>query len=258
MTASIRFYGKAPYSLVLVHGGPGARGSLAGVGAELGKTRGVLEALQTRNSINELLIELHEQLQAAHWPLTLAGHSWGAWLALLYAAQFPQQVTHLVCISCPPLTPHFADQILQRRLERLSPSDAQLFQQALEVLEKGLTVDRDDALQTLDRLTQQTDYFEPCEYDDHALKLDVSQYQAVWAEALRLRQEGKLTKAARKIQCPVSLLHGKQDPHPLAGAAEPMRACGLRPQILLFDKCSHSPFAEKYARQAFYKFLQTA
>ena len=87
-TDSFRLYGTAPYDLVFIHGGPGARGSLAGVAQELGKTRGVLEALQTRYSIEELLSELHGQLQHAHAPVVLAGHSWGAWLGILYAARF--------------------------------------------------------------------------------------------------------------------------------------------------------------------------
>ena len=58
---NVRLYGKPPYGLALLHGGPGARGSLAGAAAELGRSRGVLEPLQTRLTIDALVQELHEQ-----------------------------------------------------------------------------------------------------------------------------------------------------------------------------------------------------
>ena len=57
-----RRYGSAPYSVVLVHGGPGAKGSLKPMAEELSLQNGVLEPFQTRYSIEELIQELHEQV----------------------------------------------------------------------------------------------------------------------------------------------------------------------------------------------------
>ncbi len=256
---SFRLYGSAPYSLVLVHGGPGARGSLAGAAKEIGKTRGVLEALQTGTSIESLLQELHEQLHQTACPVTLAGHSWGAWLSILYAARFPNEVRHLVLVSCPPLTPEFVPQILQNRLALLSNEEALAFQTALFVVEKQEeSALKEQAFQTLEFLTQKTDFFEPCPYDDQALDMDVSQYQLIWPQAIRLRKENKFVQAAAKLVCPITILHGKQDPHPLQGVTKPLRTANAAFQLIVFDKCSHSPFAEKYARDDFYQFLQQA
>ena len=43
---NLRVYGKAPYSVAVIHGGPGAPGSIAPVASELSKDIGVLEPLQ--------------------------------------------------------------------------------------------------------------------------------------------------------------------------------------------------------------------
>ncbi len=256
---SLRVYGKAPYGLVLLHGGPGARGSLAGAARELGRHRGVWEPLQTRHSIPELLEELHKQLAGASEPLTLAGHSWGAWLGILYASLFPQHVKHLVLISCPPLEDKFVPQILQRRLALLPPAEAAQYKHAQAVLEHHAAGNPQHALETLQSLTQQTDFFCPCNYDDRGLELDEQQYAAVWPQAAHLRSSGKLLAYARQLRCPVSLLHGAQDPHPVQGVLEPLQACGIQPQqIIVWEKCGHSPFAETYAHEDFYRFLQTA
>ena len=255
---NLRIYGKPPYLLALLHGGPGARGSLAGAARELGRFRGVWEPLQTRLSVPDLLEELHEQLSGAAQPLTLAGHSWGAWLGLLYTALFPQEVKHLVLISCPPLEEKFVPQILQRRLALLPPEDAAQYQHAQAVLEHRETGNPRHALETLQRLTQQTDFYCPCEYDDRGLELDEAQYAAVWPQAEHLRTSGTLLAYARQVSCPITVLHGAQDPHPVQGVLEPLQACGKNVQSLVWEKCGHSPFAETYARDAFYRFLRQA
>ena len=56
----VRLYGNAPYKIVLVHGGPGAIGSLKGFAKELNELSqiGVVEALQSKYSIDELVEEL--------------------------------------------------------------------------------------------------------------------------------------------------------------------------------------------------------
>ena len=257
LSASIRLYGKGPYTLALLHGGPGARGSLAGLAAQVGQKRAAAELLQTAFSVEELLQELHAQIQTLAAPLALAGHSWGAWLALLYGAMHPQNVRHLVLISCPPLTDEFVPQILERRLALLTPPEAKAFQEALRQLEQN-NASSPQALRTLEELSQKTDFAFPAPYDDSALEVDARQYQAVWPQAARLRTEGVLLQAARGLECPVSVLHGLQDPHPAAGVLEPLQACGIRPQTILWERCSHSPFAEKYAQQELCRFLQQA
>lgn len=252
---NLRYYGKSPHTLALVHGGPGAKGSLAGAARELGRFRGVLEPIQTQTDIPSLVQELHGQLSLGHPPLTLAGHSWGAWLALIYAAYFGDRVRHLVLISCPPLTEEFTPLILKNRLARLSSQEAQDYLQAEQTL---ATRPDPAAFETLQRLTQQTDFVKPCSYDDSALDPDPAQYQAVWPQAAQLRASGKLLQFLKRISCQVSVVHGSQDPHPLSGVLEPLAQAEITPQVLELAQCGHSPFAEQFARDEFYRFLLQA
>ncbi len=55
---NLRKYGKAPFAIVVVHGGPGARGEMAPVARELSTHGGVLEPLQTATSVEGQVEEL--------------------------------------------------------------------------------------------------------------------------------------------------------------------------------------------------------
>jgi hypothetical protein len=49
---NLRKYGREPYTLALIHGGPGAPGEMAPVARELSRAYGVLEPLQTATTLN--------------------------------------------------------------------------------------------------------------------------------------------------------------------------------------------------------------
>lgn len=44
---NLRTYGNPPFSIVVIHGGPGAPGEMAPIARELSALEGVLEPLQT-------------------------------------------------------------------------------------------------------------------------------------------------------------------------------------------------------------------
>ncbi len=76
----VQLYGNEPYNVVLVHGGPGAIGSLKGFAKELNERTnlGVVEAIQSKYSIAELIEELYCQIKEnCLGKVTLIGHSWG-------------------------------------------------------------------------------------------------------------------------------------------------------------------------------------
>ena len=68
----VRKYGKPPYSVAVVHGGPGAPGSMAPVARELAKHCGVIEHLESATTIDGQVGELHDVPAGAREP---AGHS---------------------------------------------------------------------------------------------------------------------------------------------------------------------------------------
>ena len=68
----------------MIHGGPGDIGGMRPVAERLGKTFGVIEPIQSQYTTIALVMELRRQLGLhIKEPITLIGHSWGAWLSLL-------------------------------------------------------------------------------------------------------------------------------------------------------------------------------
>ena len=64
-----RTYGSAPYTVAVVHGGPGAAGEMAPVARELARDRGILEPLQTATSLEGQVEELRVTLASYTAPL---------------------------------------------------------------------------------------------------------------------------------------------------------------------------------------------
>ncbi len=88
-----RKYGKKPFKVAVVHGGPGAPGEMAPVARELSADRGVLEPLQTATIIEGQVRELKVILEKnGDIPVMLIGFSWGAWLSFILTAQYPALV----------------------------------------------------------------------------------------------------------------------------------------------------------------------
>ena len=91
---NLRKYGKAPFSVVVVHGGPGAPGEMAPIARHLSKKQGVLEPLQASNSVDGQIFELKTIIEKnAQMPIVLIGWSWGAWLSFMLAAKCVETYT---------------------------------------------------------------------------------------------------------------------------------------------------------------------
>ena len=58
----IRKYGKKPYQIAVIHGGPGDIGSLGVVARTLSSQVGVLEPIQSKFTVWDLVDELEQQL----------------------------------------------------------------------------------------------------------------------------------------------------------------------------------------------------
>lgn len=255
----IRKYGKEPFKIVFLHGGPGAAGSVAAPCRELGKHMGVLEPWQSKYSVFDLVEELDQQIHDfAQTPLTLIGHSWGAWLALLYAAAYGQNVKALVWIGCPPLEESYAALINQRRMANLSKEDGAALLQALAVLNTADTASHLQALQTVNTLCQKADFVCPVAEEEDIPAPDEKAFSCVWPQAAALRAKGTLLKAAQMLSCPLTLIHGEQDPHPSQGVSAPLTRLGVSFNEIILPRCGHTPWAEKYAREDFFRLLQAA
>lgn len=120
----LRKYGRLPFRVAVIHGGPGAPGSVAPVARELSAGWGVLEPLQSANTCEGQVLELKGVLEEnADLPVTLIGHSWGAMLSFIVSARYPALVKKLVMVSSGVFEDKYAAQIDATRLGRLSEAE---------------------------------------------------------------------------------------------------------------------------------------
>jgi pimeloyl-ACP methyl ester carboxylesterase len=222
------------------------------VALELASSRGVLEPLQTRDSIEGQIQELKITLEEhASLPVILVGYSWGAWLAFLTASRYPGLVRKVILVSSGPFEEKYAGQILQTRLKRLSPRESK----EAKILLGKKTLNREE-LTRLGELMALVDDYDPLPMKPEGMDLNPVIFEKVWKEAAELRKSGKLLEAAGKIQCPVVAIHGDHDPHPAAGVEEPLKAVLSDFKLILLERCGHSPWMEKRAREHFFRILE--
>lgn len=251
-TGTVRRYGRPPYRTVLVHGGPGAAGSLGPLARELAPSFGVIEPWQSARTVSGQVEELLGQITRwADPPVVLVGHSWGAWLALLFAAQHPTHVRGLVLVGSAPLRERYVGEIGRRRKEQLTPEQWNEFQR----LERRLS-DRDEAatvstLRRFGELAAASASYSLLPRSGSEVRIDLATFRAIWSEAGELRRTGSLARTLRRVRVPVVVLHGREDPHPVRGVVEPLRAAGLRVRVVLLGRCGHEPWRERFAREAF-------
>lgn len=182
--------------------------------------------------------------ELAPGPLTLVGYSWGALLAMLYAVEAqagrvgPTPV-RLILLSPAPVTRTHRAQFEAEFAARQSGPAITALRQTLEA--SGLK-ERD-----------------PAAYKQRAFELSVAGYFADPAKAQDLtpfRVVGRiqqsvweslgdfdLTTALRDLQVPSLVVHGRQDPIPLASAMA--TADALSAHTCWLDACGHVPYVER-------------
>ncbi|MBE0448903.1 MAG: alpha/beta hydrolase [Actinobacteria bacterium] len=253
---TIRKYGRMPFTIAVIHGGPGAPGEMAPVARELSSLWGVLEPLQTATSLAGQLQELQEDLRKhGKLPITLIGHSWGAWLSYIFAAYHPLLVKKLLLIGSGPFEEKYASRIMETRLSRLSEKERLRVHDLREALRDPNTKDKNAILAQFGKLMFETDSFSPLYFrEEIEYRYDV--FQSVWKEAKELRRSGKLLELGKQIQCPVVAIHGDYDPHPYEGVEKPLSQVIKDFQFILLKKCGHYPWVEREAKDTFYEILK--
>lgn len=177
---------------------------------------------------------------------TLVGYSWGGLLALLYAMEAAHgrvspAPRRLVLIDPAPVTRQYRARFEQEFARRQAGEQVQALR--AELAGSGLR-ERD-----------------PEAYRHRAFELSVAGYfadpraardltpfrvtgrvqQSIW-ESLGdydLLQPGRLDS----IQCPAIVVHGRQDPIPLASSEGVARALGA--ELIVLEQCGHVPYVEQ-------------
>lgn len=254
---NLRTYGKAPFKVAIVHGGPGAAGEMAPVARELASSWGVLEPIQTKSSLEGQIEELRTVLEKnGDLPITLIGFSWGAWLGFIFAANYPVFAKKLILIGSGPFEEKYAERIQETRLNRLSEKEKAEVKSLLQVLDNPVAEDKSAAFARFGALFSKADAYDPIIDESEVIDYDPDIYQSVWKDGAEMRRSGKLLQLGKHIKCPVVAIHGDYDPHPAEGVQKPLTIILKSFRFILLKDCGHKPWIERQARDRFYRILK--
>lgn len=252
-----RTYGTPPFTVVVVHGGPGAPGTMAPVARELSTEYGVLEPLQRAWTLEGQLEELASVIRdQGKSPLTLIGSSWGAMLGFLVAARDPELIERLILVGSAVFEERYAAGISDTRLARLDETSREEALTLLSELNDPLLSDKDRQFARLGDLFTQADAYDPFTLDTEMLECSYGLFKAVWGEARELRKNGGLAALGGQIRSSVVAIHGDYDPHPAEGVQGPLSAMLSRFRFVLLPNCGHLPWIERTAAEQFYELLR--
>jgi pimeloyl-ACP methyl ester carboxylesterase len=255
----VREYGTSGPPVVILHGGPGAPGYMAPVARGLADAFRVFEPFQ-RSSGGEPLTVARHVADLHDWVASccegvrpaLVGHSWGAMLALAYAAAHPGCTAALVLIGCGTFDLAARDRLRTIRQERMDDG----LRQRMARLPQEFP-DPDERLRVLGELTQSLDSCDLVSTEGEMEACDARAHQETWQDMVRLQAEGLYPAAFSAIEAPVLMLHGTIDPHP-----GPMIRASLEPHLpqleyLEWERCGHYPWLERAVRKEFFAVLRS-
>jgi pimeloyl-ACP methyl ester carboxylesterase len=255
-----RRYGKPPFNVGVVHGGPGAGGEMVPVALALASDRGILEPIQTAISLDGQIEELNTILKEnGDLPVILIGFSWGAWLSFIVAAKNPSRVKKLILIASGPFEEKYAGKVHETRYNRLSEDERAEVSSLIEVLNNPSADNKDAIFERFGTLYSKADAYDPiCNDPDpsDAMEYRFDIFQSVWREGAELRSSGKLLQFGKHIACPVTAIHGDYDPHPAKGVEKPLSAVLKDFRFVLLKNCGHKPWIEKAAREEFFRIIK--
>lgn len=260
----VRCYGKSGPYVVLLHGGPGAPGEMVPVARHLCDRFRILEPLQRTSGEVPLTVarhvaDLREALQGPlkEGPVRLVGFSWGAMLALTYAARHPAHVERVILIGCGTFDQR-SRETYQARLAQRMDEDTR---RRIEGIKAQLASEQDrcrrnELLAQFGSLYTRLQSCNPLPADpEEALPCDEKGFEETWRDALALQERGVQPAEFVRIQAPVTMIHGDSDPHPGALIHESLAAFIRDIRYREVPRCGHKPWMEREAKERFYKIL---
>ena len=255
---AVRTYGDAGPEVVVLHGGPGAAGSVALLARDLSDGFRVLEPLQRRSGEIRLTVQRHvdDLAEVAPERAGFVGWSWGAMLALSFAAQHPYRVRSLALVGCGTYDEASRVVYEEEMGERIGAEDRVRVLELWQAFDSTTeTTERNQHLGELGRVygkAQSVDLLS----DNGDVEADARGYEETWSDVLRLQQEGAEPAIFAAITAPTLMLHGDDDPHPGRLIFDSLRPHIPHIEYTGFEQCGHRPWLERQARESFLEALR--
>jgi pimeloyl-ACP methyl ester carboxylesterase len=231
---------------------------MAPLARDLSETFRVLEPLQRGSGGEPLTVARHvsdlREMVDSHTggaPAALVGHSWGAMLALAYAAAHPSVVTALALVGCGTFDPVARERFRATCDERMDDSLRRRLQRLPETVH-----DPDERLRAQGNIILPIYSYDLVSEDLGVEYCDSQAHEETWQDMVRLQREGVYPSAFSAIDVPVVMLHGAIDPHPgrmIRASLEP-----YLPQLEYreWERCGHYPWLERAVRSEFLSALR--
>ncbi len=246
-------YGRKEVNLVLVHGGPGARGSLKDLAVMMSGDLGILEINQTKLSIKELIEDMNKYItKICKSKVVLLGHSWGAWLVCLYAYRHPDKVKKLILVGSGSFDIKYVKEFNDRRLSRLSKDEKNEYDILMKNFMSNNFSNKDEVMTEFGKLMAKLDTYEFQDNEYSTIgEASFQMFNSIWNEASNLRKTGELINMMKEVDVPIHVIHGDYDSHEIKGILEPFEEYGIHCTYDVIKKCGHYPWREKYGKNEF-------
>ena len=249
----VRRYGQAGPLVFVLHGGPAAYGDAAPLAEGLSISCRTLEPWQRRSGDEPLTVarhvaDLHQLVVDTDGGARIAivGHSWGAMLALCYAAAHPDQTGPIVVVGCGT----FDQASSKRRREIIEERmDAELRDKLNRIETESVDpVQRFMRKVRLTRHLSDFDTIDPYAECEEWEPFDLQAHGETWDDMMRLQAENFYPQAFVSIKSPVLMVHGQYDPHPGAMIRDNLLNYIPHLEYRELERCGHYPWNEKAAR----------
>ena len=150
----------------------------------------------------------------------------------------------------------YALNVINEELIRLNEEErAEVFSLA-ESIRKIDGRDKSGSFARLCRLFTRAESYDQLPHEDEVLEYQPGINEKIGLDVRALLASGEFLKLGEKIQCPVTVIQGDHDPRLADGVREPLDRVLENFKFMLLEKCGHTPWLEKFARDKFFEVLK--
>ena len=254
----IGIYGDKGPTVIVLHGGPGAPGGSALVAKGLSDDFRVFEPWQRPSGDIPLSVSVHiEDLyqliftRCGDEKPALVGESWGAMLALAYAAEHPASIGPIVLIGCGTFDKDSRAEGVKIRQRRILDYIKNYPEHSSD-----LELSLDEQIMKWHEMTDTYELASAKTEDQEKEPFDMKAHTETWKDMLRCQEEGRYPQFFASIISPVIMLHGTYDPHPGKMIRDNLTPYIPHLEYHEFEKCGHAPAIEKHVKNEFFKVMR--